>query len=310
MGVIGRRPRRRVGGPLVGAVLAVALLAAAPTGARAEAAEASILRVEFDPPTFYPGQATLAYATLDPGTASWSEAVLAVVSERPDEAGAPETGAPEVEILSARLERRGGQPILIVRFVPWTAGRGLIPGMELGGLAVTGLRFDCASALTSLRPPVLLPQLEPPGLRSRLYLAGGVALVALLAGLTAAFRAAPWFGAIKARWAAARSRKEFEALLEAVVEIEPETAAWAALCAAVRRFVGTRTGVDWSAMTASEIALSPEGPVPGPTRDAAAAILSSGDTARFAGSVEAGLADAVAAARAVADSLDEAERAP
>lgn len=309
-----------MGGSSVRAALAIVLLAVAPATARADAAgasapEAVIVRVEYDPPTFYPGQAALAYATLDPGTASWGEAVLAVVPGREDGAddgaeGDDEAGPPEVEVLSARLERRGGQPVLIVRFVPWTAGRGRIPGMELGGLSVPGLRFDCASALTSLSPPVPMPQLEPPGLRLRLYLAGGVVLVALLVGLAAAFRAAPWFGAIKARWAAARSRREFDDILESIGSLKPETAAWAALCAAVRRFVGIRTGVDWSAMTASEIALSPEGPVPGPTRDAAAAILSSGDAARFAGLAEASLADAVVAARAVADRLDEAGRAP
>ena len=41
-----------------------------------------------------------------------------------------------------------------------------------------------------------------------------------------------------------------------------------------------------------------------------AAILSSGDAARFAGLADASLADAVVAARAVADRLDEAGRAP
>lgn len=307
MGGVSLSARRRV----VVAALAVVVLAVAPADARAEAVEASVVRVEFDPPAFYPGQATLAYATLDAGTASWSEATLAVVPGRVDGAdGAAETGAAEVEVLSARLERRGGQPVLIVSFVSWSAGAGLVPGMEIGGLAVPGLRFDCDSALTSLTPPVPMPQLEPPGLRFKLYLAGGVALVALLVGLTVALRAAPWLKAIKARWAAARSRREFDDILDSIGGLEPETAAWAALCAAVRRFVRLRAGVDWSALTASEIALLPEGPVAGPIRDDAAAILSSGDAARFAGASEGSIADAVAAARSVADRLDEAGRAP
>lgn len=260
-------------------------------------------RVEFEPPSFVPGEPVTAYATLDPRGASWSEAEPGDVAADEGDAGP--------NVLSAAMEKRSGSPVLVVRFVAWRAGPGFLPEMSVGGLAVPRIRFECGSALADgdLRPPEPLPQLDPPGLYARLYLLGGALLVAAVVGVGAATRAAPWFRALAEKRAFALARREFDESLARIARMEPETAAWAALCSAVRRFVGLRSGVDWDALTASEVESLPDDAAPGGVRGDVALLLANGDSVRFARRRASSIAEGVGLAASIACRLDEACRA-
>lgn len=256
--------------------------------------------LEFSPLSFVPGVVVTAVAILDPGASPWfAEAV---------ESGFPEPGESAPRVLSVALEKRKGSPLLVVRFVAWRAGPGYLPDMSVGGLDIPRLRFDCGSALADgdLGAPEPLPQLNLPGLYTRLYVLAGLLLVAVIAGITAATRAAPWFRAFKARRAYARARREFDELLDRLAAAPAGPAAWAELCAGLRNFAGLRMDTDLNAMTASEVLALPAGSVPGGVGAELAGILAMGDEARFAGKRDVRPGAGVELARSVAARIDEA----
>ncbi|OHD22048.1 MAG: hypothetical protein A2Y38_13700 [Spirochaetes bacterium GWB1_59_5] len=256
--------------------------------------------LEFSPLTFVPGEVVTAVAILDPGAAPWFAEVVA--------SGFPEPGESEPRVLSVALEKRKGSPLLVARFVAWRAGPGYLPDLSVGGLDIPRLRFDCGSALADgdLGAPESLPQLNLPGLYTRLYVLAGLLLVAALVGITAATRAAPWFRAFKARRAYARARREFDELLDRLATAAAGPAVWAELCAGLRNFAGLRIGTDLNAMTASEVLSLPAGTVPGGVGSDLAGILAMGDEARFAGKQDLRTSAGVELARSVAARIDEA----
>jgi len=255
---------------------------------------------EFSPQTFLPGEAVTLVAMLDPGARSWSAGTIT--------SGLPEPGESDPQILSLALEKRKGSPLLVVRFVAWRAGPGYLPEVTVGGLAIPRIRFECGSALAGgdLRAPEPMPQLDPPGLYTRIYVLAGLLLVAVLAGIVAAAKAAPWFRAFKARRAYARARREFDELLDRLAAAVAGPAVWAALCSGLRYFTGLRTGTDLSAMTASEVLALPAGTVPGDAGGDLARILAMGDEARFGGRQDVLPAAGIELARSVAGRIDEA----
>jgi hypothetical protein len=255
---------------------------------------------EFSPPVFMPGEAVTVLAMVDPGVLPWT--VSAVSS------GLPEAGTSGPQVLSVALEKRKGSPLLVVRFVAWTAGPGYLPEMNVGGLDIPRIRFQCQSALADggLEAPEPLPQLDLPGLYTKIYVLAGLLLVAVIAGVAAVTKVSPWFRAFKARRAYKRARRELDELLDRLAAAAAGPAVWAELCAGLRRFAGLRMGADLSAMTASEVLALPAGTVPGAAGGDLAGILSMGDEARFAGRQDVRPGAGVELARSVADRIDEA----
>jgi len=279
---------------------AVASIILAAVCGAAYAEGAAVGRLEFSPPSFVPGELVTAYATLDPQGARWAEAAPGPITVDAGENGP--------SVLSVAMEKRSGDPVLVVRFAAWRAGPGFLPAMSVGGLAVPRIRFDCGSALAGgdLRSPDPLPQLDPPGLYARLYLLGGALLVAAVVGIGAVAKAAPWFRALAAKRAFSLARRQFDESLKRIAGVEPEATAWAELCSAVRRFVGLRAGGDWNALTASEVEALPDDAAPGGVRADVAALLADGDAIRFARMRGSSLAEGVGLAASIADRLDEA----
>lgn len=280
------------------AFLTLALTLIAAPGVQAEGL--IVGPVEFSPSSFVPGEVVTAVALLDPGAAPWTEETVS--------AGFPETSEVDPHVLSATLRARRGAPLLVVRFVAWQPGPGALPNVVVGGLEIPRIRFDCGSALQdgNRAAPEPLPQLNRPGLYARLYALGGMLLVAVLGGLAVAARAAPWFKALKARRAFALVRREFDEMLTRLGTAGSGPAAWTELCAGLRRFAGLRSGTDLSAMTASEVSALPEDAIPGGAVGDIAGLLAMGDDVRFAGTLTAGLSEAVSAARSIAARVDEA----
>ncbi len=261
--------------------------------------------VEFDPPSFVPGQGVSMYARLDAGTASWRVETVS--------SGLPVGQDGFLRILSASLLERSGAPLLVVRFVAWHPGQGSIPSMTVGGLVTPPLKYTCSSALAEggTEPPEPIGQLDPPGLFPRLYLIGGLALVSAIVLAIGAARIVPWLRLLKARKAFASVRRDYDELLGRLERSRGDASAWAELCTGLRLFLSRRTDLDWLALTSVEAAELPLDCVPGDIQPAAAAILSMGDEARFAGRLDVDLGLALAAARSVGDRLDAAlEPAP
>ncbi len=256
--------------------------------------------VEFSPPTFVPGEVVTVVSMLDPGTSPWQAGLL--------EAGLPDSGDSGPQVLSVALEARRGSPLLVVRFIAWRAGPGYLPEMSVGGLDIPRIRFDCQSTLMdgNFKAPEPLPQLDLPGLYTRIYVLAGLLLLSALAGIAAITKLTPWFKAYKARRAYARARREFDELLDRLAVAVAEPAAWAELCTGLRNFAGLRAGIDLSAMTAAEVLALPADSVPGNTGGDLAAILAMGDEARFSGRRDMRPGAGVALARSMADRIDEA----
>jgi hypothetical protein len=256
--------------------------------------------VEFDPPYFVAGQGVAMYARLDAGTSSWRAETLS--------SGLPGGQDGDPRILSASLLERSGAPLLVVRFVAWRPGQGSLPSMNVGGLVTPPLKYSCSSALAEAgtEPPQPIGQLDPPGLFARLYLIGGLALVSAIVSVIGAARFVPWLRLLKARKAFARVRRDYDELLSRLGRGKGSAAAWAELCAGLRLFLSRRTGLDWLALTSVEAARLPPDCVPGEVQPAAAAILSMGDEARFAGRLDIDLGEALMNARSVGDRLDAA----
>ena len=144
-------------------------------------------------------------------------------------------------------------------------------------------------------------------MRSRLYLFAGAALALGFFALFAALKLLPWLRALLAHWAFLRARKEFDGVLAYLREAGERGAdAWAVLARALKRYLGSRSSVDFLPLTSGEIASLPLDRVAGGVLPDVAAILSAGDYLRF-GAREAGdLSAALDLATALADRLEAA----
>jgi hypothetical protein len=290
------------------AVIAAFLLAPWPAFSDGLASPAELAQVEFSPASFVVGEVVTVYARLLVGSDTWKEETVS--------SGFPEPGASGAQLVSLALERRSGDPLLIIKFVPWQAGPGLLPELVVGGIGIPRVRFECTSALTGTELPVSQPQLDPHGLYARLYILGGIFLVMVIAGILLVARARPWWQAIVGKWAFAKARREFDALLDELERVAAKPSGqvrtgkvapeWAALCGGLRKFLGSRAGFDWSALTAMEVSALPLDAPTGIVVKESAEILYLGDQARFAGATGLDLKSTVAAARAMAKKLDDA----
>lgn len=278
--------------------LALAVLLAA-AGLRA-GAQSRVLAVEFDPKTYFIGQEATAVVFFD-------AAGLELKPARRSDFAEPGPGQPR--ILSAELGERRGRPALIVRFAAWLPGPSALPPISVGGVDIPSVKVEAASALAAYgrEPPRLLPQREPPGLRRRLYLAGGVFLLAVAAAFAVAFIGLPWFRRLLALWAFSRVRSDFDGRLAFIRDRGgdgPE--AWALLCRALRRFLSARSGLNFEALCAGEVASLPKATLAAPILPEASALLLAGDYLRFGGRGGGELQAALDLAEELADRLDDA----
>lgn len=283
--------------PGVGGLALAVLLAAA--GLQA-GAQSRVLAVEFDPKTYFIGQEATAVVFFD-------AAGLELKPTRRSDF--PEPGPGQPRILSAELAERRGRPALIVRFAAWLPGPSALPPISAGGVDIPSVKVEAASALAAYGrdPPRPLPQREPPGLRRRLYLAGGVFLLAAAAASAVVFIGLPWFRRLLALWAFSRVRSDFEGRLAFIRERGgdgPE--AWALLCRALRRYLSARSGRNFEALCAGEVAALPEATLAAPILPEASALLLAGDYLRFGGRGGGELTAALELAGELADRLDEA----
>jgi hypothetical protein len=256
--------------------------------------------MEFDPPDFVPGDKVRLVARFDPADLPWDEIQVTT--------GLPDPGEAGPTVLSVAVERQAGAPVLVVVFIPWNAGRGLVPAILVGGLEFPPMPYEAASSLgTDRAAPVVRPQLEPPGLRVRVYVAAGLLLSVVVLVLVFVSAVLPWFRRLLARWGFARIRRDFEARL-ALLDgdaIAPADA-WALLCSTLRWFLEARTTLPWLSMTPAEAMVVQDASI-GPELVAEVShILLEGDGVRFAGIQGADLAAGLARARSIADKLDQA----
>lgn len=293
-------------GWLVVVLLCAAHASMAQTGPAARPAAVVIDTIRFDPPTFAAGVPVTVQLSTRPVSAAWTETQLS--------SGFADPGRFGPQILSAAVARRGGigrdagSPLITVRFVAWKPGPGALPALTLGGLLIPQIHFECQSVLapTDRRTPEPLPQLDPPGLYTQLYMLGGAVILVALGTILFVTRLVPWLRALADRWAYAQARKEFDAVLERLEHEDGASEHWAEFCAALRRFAGGRAGLDLGALTAGELAALAADALPAGVGPETAALVSMGDEVRFAGRAGPRLADATARARAVADALDAA----
>ena len=262
------------------------------------AADVRVLGVDFEPSSFLPGDPASAVVRFDPMGIPWIE------DEATSGLPAPEGDGPV--IASVRIERRSGAPALVVSFTAWKPGPGRLPPLSVGGLSFPPLLFEASSALSGgdRSAPSPLPQLEPPGLRRRVYLTVGSMLILLLASILAVTRLRPWLTGLAGLWERAVARRRFESVLEYLEKTGgggPD--AWAVLCGALRRYAGAKSGLDWSPLTASEAARLPSTCLPGGARPLAD-VLAAGDRVRFAGRPDEDLGAALATARAVVERVE------
>lgn len=284
--------RRGAGG------LALAVLLAA--GGLRAGAQSRVLAVEFDPKTYFVGQEATAVVFFDAAGLELKPA------RRSD---FPEPGPGQPRILSAELGERRGRPAIIVRFAAWLPGPAELPPISVGGVDIPSVKVEAASALAAFGrdPPRPQPQREPPGLRRRLYLAGGVFLLVAAAAFAVAFIGLPWFRRLLALWAFSRVRSDFNGRLAFIRERGgdgPE--AWALLCRALRRYLSARSGRNFEALCAGEVAALPEATLAAPILPEASALLLAGDYLRFGGRGGGELRTALELAGELADRLDEA----
>ncbi|MDX9957583.1 MAG: hypothetical protein RBT68_03995 [Spirochaetia bacterium] len=279
--------------PLVLVAICLGLATAVP-------AQLRVTGTEFDPPDFVPGDRVSLVARFDASGLSWDDVRKTEDFPEPGEAGPT--------VLSAVIERRSGTPVLVVQFIPWMAGRGQLPALVVGGLSFPAIPFEAMSSLgTDLAPPVPRPQLEPPGLRVRVYVASGLLLAFLVGILMFVSVVLPWLRRLMARWTFARIRREFDARLALLEGHSGEASdAWALLCSSLRWFLEARTGLPWRSMTPAEAEAVRAASI-GPDLVAEASrLLLQGDEVRFAGRLGADLPAGLSGARAIADRVDQA----
>ena len=262
-------------------------------------AELRVTGLEFDPPDFVPGDKVSLVARFDPGGLPWNDARELGGFPEPEEAGPT--------VLSAAVERRSGAPVLVVVFIPWKAGRGQLPPLNVGGLVFAAIAYEAKSALgADLTAPKAKPQLEPPGLRFRVYVATGLLLAVLVGVLVFVSAVLPWFRRLMGRWAFNRIRQEFDARL-ALLEgdaVAMDTG-WAMLCSSLRWFLEARTALPWLSMTPVEAGAVQDAAIGSELVSESALILLEGDEVRFAGKLNADLSSGLSAAKSIADRLDQ-----
>ncbi|TFG83844.1 MAG: hypothetical protein E4H20_04640 [Spirochaetales bacterium] len=263
-------------------------------------AEVRVLGVEFDPAAYSTGQVVTAIVVWDDSGTRW-------IPERMN-SSFPDSGEDGPTILSAQTQERGGRPMLVIRFIAWKPGPGVLPSLYVGGQAFPPIPVDAVSVLPSLgrANPEPLPQLEPPGLKARVYLMVGGFLLTVLVSIFVAFRLIPWLRALRAHWAFRRARREFGSVLAYLRESSGGADAWAVLGTALKRYLGTRSEVDFLPLTPREIAGLPLESVPGAVGPDAAVILSVGEFVRFGGSTDGDLPAALALAEALAETIEAA----
>lgn len=276
------------------------LLAVCLAAAGAVTAEFRVTGMEFDPPDFVPGDRVSLVARFDPAILPRDDSQGVV--------GIPDSVESGPTIVSATVERRSGAPVLVVVFIPWMPGRGYVPALSVGGLAFPAIPYEARSALgNDLAPPIAKPQLEPPGLRFRIYVVTGLLLSFAVAALVFVSAVLPWFRRLLARWGFVRIRREFDArlaLLDGYAGAMDE--AWALLCSSLRWFMETRTTLPWLAMTPSEAAAVRDASIGTELVVQASLILLEGDEVRFAGRQDSDLDSGLSSARKIADQIDQA----
>jgi hypothetical protein len=277
-----------------------ALAALLMVGALSAYAEVRVLGVEFDPPDFTVGQEVTM-------TLSWDAAGKHWQPERLSD-GLPESANGPTLLWAETFERRG-RPALSVRFIAWRPGAGALPALSLSGREFPPITLEAASILDRVgrAAPEPFAQLEPGGLRSRLYLLAGSALLFCLFALFAALKLLPWLRALMAHWAFLRARKEFDGVIQYLRDAGEQGAdAWAVLARALKRYLGSRSALDFFPLTSSEIAALPVEKVAGGVLPDAAAILSAGDYLRFGARASGDLYAALDLASSLADRLERA----
>jgi hypothetical protein len=263
-------------------------------------AQLRVTGTEFDPPDFVAGDRVSLVARFDAAGLAWDDVRKT--------AGFPDPGEAGPTVLSAVIERRSGAPVLVVQFIPWKAGRGQLPTLVVGGLSFPSISFEAMSSLgTGLEPPLPRPQLEPPGLRARVYIASGFLLTIVVGILVFVSVVLPWLRRLMARWTFIRIRREFEArlaLLDGHSGVPAD--AWALLCSSMRWFLEARTSLPWLSMTPAESATVRDASIGAELVAEATQLLLEGDEVRFAGRLEADLPAGLSSARSIADRLDQA----
>lgn len=282
-----------------GLALALALAGTLGPGAHAQGpggAEVAVRSVEFSPARFVPGDTVTARIALAVPSGGW----------RPEALDGPATkGMDEPTVVSLELVSGADGPFLSVRFIPWVSGETRLPELRVGGLVVPSVPVACGSALAEggAAPPAAFAQLAPEGLFVRLYLLAGLGLALVVASLAVFLKGLPAFRALLARRAERLARKALDEALRGLSGSGPE--AWAILCAALRRFAGSRAGLDLLPLTPGELrALGPEA-LPGAVTLELAILLETGDEVRYGGRF-ADSAEAAASASALADRMDAA----
>jgi hypothetical protein len=280
--------------------LRVAFAALLMAGSLSAYAEARVLGVEFDPPDFTVGQEVTMTLSWDAAGRHWQPERLS--DGLPQSADGP-------TLLWAETSERQGRPSLSVRFIAWQPGASVLPALSLSGREFPPVTLEAASMLDRVgrAAPEPFAQLEPGGLRSRLYLLAGSVLLFCLLALFAAMKMLPWLRALMAHWAFLRARKEFDGVIRYLRDAGEQGAdAWAVLARALKRYLGSRSTVDFLPLTSGEIASLPVERVAGGVLPDAAAILSAGDYLRFGARASGDLSAALDLASSLADRLERA----
>jgi hypothetical protein len=297
-----RRPRAATGRALATVVLALALRA--PLSAASLAGTPS-----FIPAVYGPGEDVEVTASLAPGA---SETLSEL--ELRSGAGLPAGSADDPEIRSLRVARTAAGWEMRIRFVPWSPGRGTIPGLAARGAALPSLPYDAVSRLgpEDRDPSPPRPQRLPPGAALALYVLIGAALAVVLAAFGFVAYVIPASRALLARRRAGqafrRLGKSLDFLTARALSADP-AAFSAALARALRLYLAARVEPRAPVLTPGELSALPDDAFPAPsTRDAAAGILAWSDEVRFGGAAAqaAALERAAAEARRIAAENEEA----
>ncbi len=280
--------------------LRATLVAVLLAGAVSAHAEVRVLGVEFDPPEFTVGQEVTMSLSWDAAGQHWQP-------ERISE-GLPVSANGPTLLWAETFERRG-RPVLSIGFIAWQPGVSALPALRLSGREFPSIPLKAVPILNSVgrAAPEPFAQLEPGGLRSQLYLMAGSALALGLFALFAALKLLPWLRALLAHWAFLRARKEFDGVLRYLRDAGEQGAdAWAVLSRALKRYLSSRSTVDFLPLTSGEIASLPLDRVVGGVLPDAAAILIAGDYLRFGARDPGNLSAALDLASALADRLEDA----
>jgi hypothetical protein len=302
-----RAERRRVAPPLAFAAAALAL-ASAGSGrlAAAELAGAP----SYIPASYGPGDEVAATAAIAPSAGE----ALSELELLPGAGLPPQGGSVDPELRGIEIARSSAGWRMKVRFVPWSPGRGLVPGVVAGGVAFPPLPYDAASRLgpEDRDPAPPRPQRLPPGAALALYALVGALLLLALAAFGFVAYLLPASRALLAKWRAGQAFRRLGKSLDylAAHAASAEPAAYsAALARALRLYLAARVAPLAPSLTPAELAALPDDSFPAPaTRERAASLLAWSDEVRFGGAaaLAATLGDAAEKARRIAAENEEA----